>query len=92
MRGFRRPVSQEPPFTGVESRTDEMHFVHTHGPGPDGQCPKSLPSPVLNLEQTKCILSTPTDCGHFPYFPHAKSLQGGIYTSKMAVTYSSYFY
>jgi len=31
MRGTRRPVSQESPFTGVESRTDEMHSYHTHG-------------------------------------------------------------
>jgi hypothetical protein len=47
--------------------------------GLDGQCPMILHSLALNLEQTKCILSTPTDCGHFPYFPHANSLQGGIY-------------
>jgi len=53
---------------------------------------RSLHSLVLNLKQMKCILSTPTDCGHFPYFPHANSLQGGTDTSKMAVTDWSYIY
>ena len=30
MRGARRPVAHESPYTGDESRTDEMHSVHTH--------------------------------------------------------------
>jgi hypothetical protein len=49
--------------------------------------------PFVNAESRtdEMHLSSPTGRGHFPHLPHVNSLQGGIYTSKMAVTPSSYF-